>query len=495
MSGPTRRAIVVTVALVLLLLSGAAQFVDPDAWHSMSLAREALALGYMPLTDRFAYTPTLVPVVHHEWGTGMLLYFLAGHGGTWALQIARLLLVTILVFAAVRTARVRGAGPGVLALLAIPAIVMSWIGLTALRGQLVTLACLAVLLLALERDRTGRRDWIPFALMAGIVWQNMHAGFVVGIAFVAIRAAEQAIRQRSFVHLIAVASAMVLLVAVNVYGTSYYGYLARALVMPRPLIGEWQPIWRAHRVGFAVYLASVAIALAVVARIGPRRAESWPLLAVTAYMAASHERHVSIYALVWFTHVPGWATATPFGARIERLWTRPATLATQTAGLMLAAVAAALFVSNHPWRLTVPGTTADGAPAPYPVGPVAYLREQGVRANLLVPFGAGAYVSWKLAPAVKVSLDSRYESAYPPALLEEHIAFFQARDGWQATLDRYPTDLVLAQTTMPIAARLSTQSSWTIVYRDDAYVVFARPGFAALPFRDRRGERLAGTFP
>jgi hypothetical protein len=129
------------------------------------------------------------------------------------------------------------------------------------------------------------------------------------------------------------------------------------------------------------------------------------------------------------------------------------------------------------------------------VGPVAYLGEHAVRANVLVPFGVGAYVSWKLAPAVKVSLDSRYESAYPPALLEEHIAFFQAREGWEAMLARYPTDLVLAQTTMPVTARLSTQSSWTIVYRDDAYVVFARPGFASLPFRDRRGERLAGTFP
>ena len=45
-------------------------FVDPDIWHEMALFREALALGYLPLADQFAYTPTVYPSVHHEWGTG-----------------------------------------------------------------------------------------------------------------------------------------------------------------------------------------------------------------------------------------------------------------------------------------------------------------------------------------------------------------------------------------------------------------------------------------
>jgi hypothetical protein len=157
-------------------------------------------------------------------------------------------------------------------------------------------------------------------------------------------------------------------------------------------------------------------------------------------------------------------------------------------------LAAALFVSNRPWRLTVPGTTPDGAPAPYPVGPVEYLAQQQVHANLLVPFGAGAYAAWKLHPAVKVSLDSRYEAAFPPELLTEHLRFFAARAGWRAFLDRHPTDLVLTPADAPIAERLATQTAWTVVYRDDAYLLFARPGLA-LEVNDRRGERLVGTFP
>jgi hypothetical protein len=167
---------------------------------------------------------------------------------------------------------------------------------------------------------------------------------------------------------------------------------------------------------------------------------------------------------------------------------------THAIGVVALGLSLALFLSQRPWRLTVPGTTPDGAPAPYPVGAVDYLDANGVRANALVPFGAGAYVAWKLHPRIKVSLDSRYETAFPPELLVQHIDFYDARDGWQRFLERYPTDVVLAPATAPVVRALATHTPWTLVYRDDAYVLFSRPGLV-LPFSDRRDHRIVGTFP
>src|SRR5262249_29611184 len=125
------RAALLALAGLLLLIAGAATYVDPDVWHLMALARAAIALGHMPVEDLFAYPPTVRPVVQHEWGSGVVLYGLATHGGVGAFQIARL---ALLVFSAVVCTRVavrRGATLGALSLLALPAIVMSWIGLTA----------------------------------------------------------------------------------------------------------------------------------------------------------------------------------------------------------------------------------------------------------------------------------------------------------------------------------------------------------------------------
>src|SRR5262249_33893701 len=55
------RYAVATLALALLLLGAMAPFVDIDVWHAMSLFREALRQGWIPYTDRFAYTPTISP--------------------------------------------------------------------------------------------------------------------------------------------------------------------------------------------------------------------------------------------------------------------------------------------------------------------------------------------------------------------------------------------------------------------------------------------------
>jgi hypothetical protein len=493
MNRPARHVVAV-VASLLLVASGVATFVDPDVWHLMALARETLSLGAMPLDDHFAYTPTVWPVVQHEWGTGMILYFLAMHGGTVALQLARCVLYTVILVEALRVARARGATTATLALTAPIAIVMGWIGFTAIRPQVFTLAFLAIWLRCIESDRRGGRRWIALALPGHVLWLNLHAGFVVGWGFLALHAAEQAVRRRPYLHIVGALAAMALLVVVNPYGPKYYGYLAHALSMPRPLIGEWRPIWQAHPAGFAIYLVSVAVALRGLLASGPRSVPGWPILVATAYLAASHERHVSIYALVWLAYVPAMLPTTSLGAILETLWDRPASPATRALALLVVVLPGVLVAKNRPWHLTVPGTTADGAPAPYPVGPVDYLERHAVAGNVLVPFGVGAYVSWKLHPRIKVSLDSRYEVAYPPELLAEHLRFFAARPGWRDTLDRYPTDLVLAPTTAPVVEKMTTETSWTVAYRDDAYMLLARPGLALAPL-DRRGERLVGTFP
>src|SRR3954453_14855419 len=69
---------------------------DPDLWHGMALAREGAALGRAPWEDRFAYTPTLYPTVHHEWGSGVVAYLLATRLGGPGIVLARYALIAAL---------------------------------------------------------------------------------------------------------------------------------------------------------------------------------------------------------------------------------------------------------------------------------------------------------------------------------------------------------------------------------------------------------------
>jgi hypothetical protein len=112
----------------------------------------------------------------------------------------------------------------------------------------------------------------------------------------------------------------------------------------------------------------------------------------------------------------------------------------------------------------------------------------------MTPFDWGGYLSWKFAPRVKVSLDGRYEVAYPIGLEEESYRFFTAQPGWEGVLGKYATDLVLIPRVLPLANVFSTSSGWTLVYEDSAFLLYGRPGLR-LPLAAKHSTELARQSP
>lgn len=182
---------------------------------------------------------------------------------------------------------------------------------------------------------------------------------------------------------------------------------------------------------------------------------------------------------------------------ISEIWTRRSRQMAAI-GVILAFVCLGIALSRKPWELRIPTAFSDSKTwlreLVYPVGAVEYLREQRFQGNLMTPFNTSSFVSWQLHPAIKIGLDSRYEAAYQPGVMEEISAFYGAASGWDVTLRKYPTDLVLAPIAAPIVKLMAEQTHWERIYRDDAYAMFARPGLA-LPATDRAGQVLIGRFP
>lgn len=500
LSTPTSRydrAIVVLAlaALAALFLCIGAQylFVDPDLWHEMALMRESLALGRLPLEDRFAYTPTVYPVIHHEWGTGLILYFVATAGGSAGLLTLKYLLSTGVAAGCFVCARKRGASFAVLCSLASLPIILSWGGFTTIRAQMFTWLLLACLLYALDRDRERQRWWIGPWLALFVLWVNLHAGFVVGLALCLFHGVEQFIRRQPVRHLILVMLAMVALIAVNPYGRNYYPYLWRGLRMDRPLIPEWAPLWEVWAPILVSYLLSLLIVGYCVYRIGVRKMPGVILVLITGYAALRHQRHLSLYAVTWLCYVPAYVERTKLGEMLTGFWTRRR-LATLSLWAAVGLAGTTGLIAQRPWRLRLPANSGDHPLFTYPVGAVEYLDEVAFCGNLMVPFRVGAFVTWKLYPDVKVSIDGRYEVAYPPGALAETKSFYAGESGWQRTLSRYPTDAALLPTDSPVSAAMPQVEGWTRVYVDDVYEIYTRPGLA-LRQVDRRGKTFAGTFP
>ena len=90
-------------------------------------------------------------------------------------------------------------------------------------------------------------------------------------------------------------------------------------------------------------------------------------------------------------------------------------------------------------------------------------------------------------------MDSRYETAYTSAVVDESFRFYEAGADWRQTLERYPTDLALIPIQTAVA-QLMPGTGWNLVYQDEAFRIYARPGLQ-LPFRDESGGHFPTSFP
>jgi len=468
----------------LFLTRVAAPIADLDMWHEMALIRESVRAGHLLTEDVFAYTPTVRPVVDHEWGAGAMLYLAGCGAGGWAVVTLKFLLALLTAAAVLKCAFHRRSGFEEMAALMPLSILLFGLGCATLRAQAYSFLFFAILLYFLELDSAGRRVWIVIWPFLFVLWVNLHGGWVIGIIALGLYWMEQVIRRRPHVHVLGAAAISLGLLAANPYGVAYYRHMWAALTLPRPAISEWLPIWHAATWHVAVFAATLLVAAYAIVKRGWRSVRGAPTLAAMALGTVLHMRIVPFYAVAWAACVPSYVSGTPLGDGIRGLF-RKREAATMVC-LVLTMFFAVMAIEIPFWALAVPN-------GQYPVGAVRYLADQGFRGNLMTPFQQGAYVSWRLYPAVKVSIDSRYETAFPPAVVDENLRLYAAAPGWRETLAKYPTDLVLTFRHWFLTPVLPG-AGWKLVYVDRVFEIYARPGLE-LAFRDDSGKDFQDVFP
>jgi hypothetical protein len=474
--------------------------VDVDLWHELSLARETAKLGSVPQTDSFAYTPTIAPVVNHEWGAGAIGYLalhFMGAPGIVALTFGTL--AGACLFAAV-CAWKQQADERILALAGILVAPLFTIAFPPVRAEAYSLVFFGSLLCAIEFDRRGLRWALPAWCPVYVMWANCHASFVLAFIFLGVYWLSAVWERRRNIHILGLIAFLVGLIAINPYGLAMYPFLWRTLRMSRSAVEEWVPVWHGR---FAPLLRPIFMSLALVLYgVWRRRGEflsrtaSMQPAATILLVAAAGVIHVKLlpyFAVAFLAYFPGLIGPVDLGREITSILTANRKAARATwAAVMLAAMI--VFVLLRAWTLHVPDH--GDFESVYPVGAVNYLARQNVKARVMTPFNEGAYVSWKLFPRIRVSMDSRYDVAFPEWLIPLNESAY-GTGNWRAFVDRYPTDMILARRNSPMEAALiqsSLADPWKRVYGDGAYSLFARPGLD-LPVVDLGSQTFEGTLP
>lgn len=113
-------------------------------------------------------------------------------------------------------------------------------------------------------------------------------------------------------------------------------------------------------------------------------------------------------------------------------------------------------------------------PTKYPVSAVSFLKQNGIKGNVLFPFDWGEYTIWKLYPDSRVSIDGRFRTVYPEKILTDHFVAAVDESKLRELLERYPPDIILGRQNLIYQRLISTQDRWIYVYSDPTSIVFIR---------------------
>jgi len=469
----------------IFVVADAGRWADPDLWGHLVFGRLILTHGHLPPRDIYSYSAIGLPWHDHEWLSELVLALCWSGLGVVGLKLMKLAAtvatITLLAMGAAETG-----APISPQLIVLTAGAVAIAPMIQFRPQLFDFIALSALLLLLAREsyRRAGRLWLAIPIFA--LWANLHGGFFVGLAVLAVYTAVTAIEDlaagegiKRAIHLSGVTAGCVLATLLNPDGVGNWFTVMHTLGNPltRAMVSEWQPLlfkiaeeWHKSpktAINFALVIVPF-VALVTCFALRPRGGDL-ALVVIAALMGAAAYlavRNMALAVIATITplcrHAALALEATRFGDTAAPAPRR------RSHEILVGAIALAIAFATGPFSPRLP----DGYPQPR--GAIEFMQAERLHGNVLDDFGWGEYLIFHLAPESKVFIDSRYDMVYPQAVLADYLDFFLVRPRAAAVLGAYPHDFVLLRVASPPYSFMMAQPGWQIVYRDKVAALFAR---------------------
>ncbi len=516
-------AAALTALALLLLALNLTPITNNDLFLHLKTGQVVLETRTVPQIDDYSALARGRPYVAHEWLAAVLFRLVEaglGFNGLILMKVCVALGVAGLLYAA---ARRLGASPAAASsCLAFVMILVAWRFME--RPHIFTYLMTAAFLWLLARRRTGAPapPW-AFVLMQ-IIWANLHGGFILGPAIVMAAALAAALDgalglpaapaaagrspRREALSLALLGAGLVAASLVNPYGVGLLRFpfqLTGSAFMDE--IYEWMPPFDspfASTYTVRYYVAWIAfggatLLFSTVFRRSGRPAPpggSFPSILFVLFLALSlrMNRNVADFALATMPGVAAAAGAVGtwlVGRRGEPAPRRPALLPWIAA--ILVALAVWFAVNGYAYRPSNRRKPGLGLGHNIPVSAADYLESVGMRGAVFNTYAAGAYLVYRLYPAVRVGMDSRND-VYGEDLYRQYTRALADSDALEAMLRRLDAGAILLewpnQGMMTAAAAVHRLKDWTPVYFDDVSVIYLEAGGPWAQVAARDGHAL-----
>ena len=462
---------------------------DADiGWH-IRTGQWILANHAVPTHDLFSFSKAGAPWFAWEWLSDVIFASLFGAAG-----MKGVLLVTGIVLASystivVRHAFWRGANAMVALPLALLGVGSSTVHFLA-RPHIFTLLLLASSLWLVELDRRRPTRWIWVLIPLTVVWINLHGGFfmfMACLAVIAIGAAVEAmlgsgsVREarwatvRRYIILLAGCGAASL---VNPYGINLHKHIAEYLSSDwiRNNIQEFMaPTFRTE--GQRQFEIVLIIGLLVVAPLlRKRRIADALLILFLAHSSLMSVRHATIFCLACVPLI-----AEEISCQWSALSTRMPRKSILATLHSMGSDLAKPFRRSTAWipvTLLIVALAPLSWPTDFPkvVFPTDLVNQHAgllQSSRVLTTDQWADYLIFRFYPRQKVYVDGRSDF-YGEQLGNEYLHLLQLAPGWEQTLARRGFDAVLLPPHWPLVQMLKSSPQWRVEADTTTAVLFLR---------------------
>jgi hypothetical protein len=453
-----------------------------DLWWHVAGGRRMLATGTLGLRDEFSFTAMGAPWLNDAWLADVIFGVWERAFGLYALAWWKWGLVVAIFLVLFGTARRLSAEVSDAARLA--AYAAATLGaLTAapflgLRPQLYTFLGV-VLVCAGSIGRPAPAAALPVLFL---VWANLHAGFIFGLACLGVLLVPPLLcggsdRRRA----IAVGALSLAACFVNPHGP---------IALTRPLryafdasspfheIAEWWPPFRPGGVESALYpytigVFAIAAVLAVALPATRRRASTWTGIALagaTLAMSLTSRRFVPLFAIMQALVVAPvlGVLAAPLVRRVPEPLVA---LGALTLGAFwLAPYPRASYAFHY--------LTAEDH---FPVDSADFIEANALAGNVFAQYAYAGYLLMRSDGRLKVFIDGRADAVYPDEVFARYRRAAQGKDGWLEVIETSGADYVLWPRQLPSGAlprALVRTGGWRQIHEDAVSVLLARSAVA-----------------
>jgi hypothetical protein len=347
-----------------------------------------------------------------------------------------------------------------------------------------------------QEKSTLRSCWLWTLPISMLVWVNVHGGFLLGFALLAIfwlgsvwiwlRLKESRIEEslqkiaagkRAWdLFWVGVASAVASLV--NPYGwklhAHIYGYLTNRFLMDH--IEEFQSP-NFHLLAQRCFLLLLLVSLAILLAHGRRLCTSHSLIVLLAvYMSLTASRSIPTSSILLGMIAGPLLYARP---NAEALWNRLAAVESQMRGHLwpILAIGVTFAIATNGGRIgSSQVMDARFDPKRMPVDAVNFLEEHQmeehqIRGPILSPDYWGGYLIYRLYPNDKVVIDDRHDF-YGEEFLKSYLTTWHVEPGWANFLNRHRAPCLVLPKSAALSTILVASPEWKSIYSDEVAIVF-----------------------